>query len=97
MRVLVGTVVGMIERLGVAVGEASHRGDRRLHVEQHALDVGMIDDRRLGAGRRTDGATLGALMGVAERLLVGRSAMPTPSTPTPRRALFIIVNMQRMP
>ena len=31
----------------------------------------MVDDRRLGTGCRTDGAALGALMGVAERLLVG--------------------------
>jgi hypothetical protein len=44
-----------------------------------------------------DGLALQALARPGERALVGRSAIATPSSPTDRRAAFIMMNMYSRP
>ena len=70
---------------------------QRPHGQQHAPDVGMLDDRAR-AVRRAGRAALPALARIGERLL-GRALGDGDALqrrPT-RRASFIIVNMQARP
>ena len=88
--------LGQVDALGVEVADAAQRLDVGLHRQQHPAHVGVVDDRRLA--RRATALALTALGGVGHGLLVGplaeREAL---DSPTDRRALFIIVNMYRMP
>ena len=103
---------GAVQRRGAAgSGAAStRRGPRRsgsrwrarppssaFIVSSMRCDVGMLDDRarRLGGRRRPALPALAA----HRRAPAGSRARrpPTPCRPTPRRALFIIVNMQARP
>ena len=61
--------MGEVRLSGDVIGHGAHGVDARLHVEQHAAHVGMIDDRR--ARRLTDGAPLHARAGIVARLLIG--------------------------
>ena len=54
---------------GGEIGQRAHGLDERLHVEQHALDVGMISDGR--AGLRAERAALNAVMRIGAGLLIG--------------------------
>ena len=59
---------GAIERDGGGVADRARGAGERAHGEQHALDVGMRDDRAR-AGSRAGGAALLALARIGERLL----------------------------
>src|SRR5207302_5653108 len=54
-------------------GERTHRLGRCPHPQQHAADIGMIDNRRRRSGiaRHADGGALDAVAGIVARLLIG--------------------------
>ena len=59
---------GAVDRDRGGVADRARRARERAHGQQHALDVGMRDDRAR-AGRRAGGAALPALARIGERLL----------------------------
>ena len=81
---------------GHGTGERDGAGgeDLGLHLGQHPAHVGMLDDRPAPDRR----AALPAVLRIGQRVLIGRPRpRRSPCTPTPRRALFIMVNIAAMP
>ena len=67
-RLLVGAAMGAVDGDGGGVGNRARGAGERAHGEQHALDVGMHDDRA-HAVLHAGGAALLALARIGERLL----------------------------
>ena len=68
---LVGAALGAVERHRGRVADGARRLGERAHAHQHALDVGMGDDRRRLGRRHSRRAALAALARIGERLLGG--------------------------
>ena len=60
-----------VERDRGGVADGAGGGGQRAHLHQHALDVGMHDDRVGAVGLVADGAALAALLRERQRLLIG--------------------------
>ncbi len=69
--VTVGMMARTVDGAGGVIGERAHRLGLRAHRQQHAPDVGVMDDGISAAGWRGDRLALDALPGEVARLLVG--------------------------
>ena len=70
-RRLVGPALGAIERQGGHVADAACGLGQGPHGHEHALDVGMRDDRRRLFGRHAGNPALAAFARIGDRLLRG--------------------------
>ncbi len=62
---------GYVERHRGGIADRARRGRHAAHLQQHALDIGVNDDRVEPVALFADGAALAALLGEGQRLLIG--------------------------